>query len=73
MHFSPLLLLLFLLFLSFLCASLYLSCMLSYYIVTDALEEPKVATVLAKPIAPIPIGPSNSPFSSFYPSSLLSL
>ena len=45
MHFSPMLLLLFLLFLSFLCASPYLPCMLSYHAVTDAFKEPKVISI----------------------------
>jgi len=45
MHFSPMILLLFLLFLSFLCASPYLPLMLSYHAVTNAFEEPKVIAV----------------------------
>lgn len=73
MHFSPLLLLLFLLLLSFLCASPYLPCMLSYQAATNAPEEPKVVAVFAEPTAPILANLGNSPFSSFYPSSFLSL
>ena len=48
------------------CTPFYLPYMLSPYAAIDTHEEPKVAAAFAKPTAPIPAGPINSPSSSLF-------